>query len=90
MTQANWSNLVGVLPKGGGAIKSICAADPNFKTIPYIIKGSPTGDGLIMQKLKGPVCAPGGTQMPTLPGPITVAADMTCIQAWATQLANAK
>jgi hypothetical protein len=90
MTQANWSNLVGVVPKGGGTIASICAKDPNYKAIPYIIKGSPTGDGLIMKKLMAPVCSPNGTQMPTLPGPITVTADMACIQAWATQLANAK
>ena len=98
MLQSNWPNLVNKVPTAGTATgvltASICANDAKYKTVPYIKKGDPNGDGLIMQKLAGAICSPGGGQMPTIPGPIDTttaagAADMACIKAWATQLANA-
>jgi hypothetical protein len=99
MLPANWPTLVNKLPTAGKTATtvsaSICAGDPAFMNVPYIMKGSANGDGLIMRKLTltGTVCAPGGTQMPTIPGPIDVTkepgkSDMACIQAWATKLAN--
>jgi hypothetical protein len=87
MATADWqSRLVGVVPKGGGTVASICAKDNAFKNVPYIIKGSATGDGLLMQKLKGAICAPGGVQMPLTGGPMTPA-EIMCAQQWATALA---
>jgi hypothetical protein len=82
------ARLVGVVPKGGGAVTpSVCAADAAEKNMPYITKGSPTGAGLLLSKLMGAVCNPGGMQMPTL-GPKVTATDLTCFQQWATALAN--
>jgi len=88
MATADWqTHLVGQAPKGGGMVASVCAKDAAFKSMPYIIAKSPTGDGLLMQKLKAAVCAPGGVQMPFAGTPLD-AADMTCAQQWATALAN--
>ncbi len=85
MATADWqTHLVGVVPKGGGAVASMCATNATFKTMPYIISRSQTGDGLLMQKIKG---APCGLQMPFGGAPMT-AADITCAQQWATALAN--
>jgi hypothetical protein len=82
------TRLVGVAPKGGGAVTpSVCAADANFKTMPYITKGSPTGAGLLLMKLQAAICSPGGMQMPTLNGPLS-ATDLACFKSWATALAN--
>ena len=88
MASADWqTHLVNITPKGGGTVPSICGADPAFKTVPYIKKGDPMGDGLIMQKLQGAICSPGGAQMPLINGPVT-ATDLTCFRQWATALAN--
>jgi hypothetical protein len=88
MATADWqTHLVGQAPKGGGMVASVCAKDPAFKAMPYIISKSSTGDGLLMQKLKGAVCSPGGVQMPFAGTPLN-AADMACAQQWATALAN--
>jgi hypothetical protein len=82
------ARLVGIAPKGGGAVTpSVCAADANFKTMPYITKSSPTGAGLLLMKLQAAICAPGGMQMPTLNGPLS-ATDLACFKSWATALAN--
>jgi hypothetical protein len=87
MAAADWqSHLVGVVPKGGGTVASICAKDAAFKTMPYIIKGDPNGDGLLLKKLQGDVCSPGGVKMPLTGNPIS-AADLTCAKAWAKALA---
>jgi hypothetical protein len=90
MATADWqTHLVGQVPKGGGQVASICAKDPAFKTVPYIIAKSPTGDGLLIQKLKAAICSPGGSQMPFAAATPGISADdMTCVQAWATALAN--
>jgi len=80
------SHLVGVVPKGGGVVASICAQDPLFKSMPYIIKGDPNGDGLLLRKLLAPICSPGGSQMPFAMPPLS-AADLVCVQQWAIALA---
>jgi hypothetical protein len=94
MMQADWPKLVGRVPVSGppplnptNGTPSICADDPAFKTVPIITKMSPTGAGLLLQKLMGPVCSPAGLQMPSL-GAKVKAADMVCFQQWATMLAN--
>jgi hypothetical protein len=88
MAAADWTtHLVNVVPKGGGAVPSICGNDPMFKTLPYIKKGDPNGDGLFLQKLQGAICSPGGAQMPLLNGPMT-APDLMCFKQFATALAN--
>jgi hypothetical protein len=89
LMQADWPKLKGAMPMvktPAPAFPSICATDATAKTMPYIIAGSATGDGLLMKKLMGPVCPP-GVQMPSLGGPIK-AADLPCFQQWATMLAN--
>jgi hypothetical protein len=85
MQKADWPKLVNGTPNGMN--QSICGADPAYKTMPYIMKGSANGDGLLMKKLNAPTCSPMGAQMPTLGGPMT-AADKMCFQQWATALAN--
>ncbi|HEY2730712.1 MAG TPA: hypothetical protein VGK52_12295 [Polyangia bacterium] len=88
MAAADWqSHLVDVKPKGGGAIASVCAKDSAYMNLAYIKKGDPNGDGLFLQKLQGPICAPGGVQMPLTGGPVT-AADLMLFKQWATALAN--
>jgi len=81
MAGTGWETmLVGVTPKGGGALASMCMGN----TMPYIIKGPPPVGGLIMNKLmnKTPAC---GAQMPNLP-PTLNATEMACVQAWANAL----
>jgi hypothetical protein len=89
MVQADWPKLVGGHPdatKPAGS-PSICAKDAAFMSMPYITKGSATGDGLLLKKIMGPVCSPNGQQMPNLGAKIS-ATDVTCFQQWATMLAN--
>jgi hypothetical protein len=89
MKQADWPKLVGSHPdatKPAGS-PSICAKDAAYMSMPYIMKGSATGDGLLLKKLMGPVCSPMGARMPNL-GTNISAADMPCFVQWATQLAN--
>ncbi|HTA21714.1 MAG TPA: hypothetical protein VK989_20615 [Polyangia bacterium] len=84
MATSGWQNmLVGVKPKGGGTVPSMCGASTN----PYIIKGSATGDGLFLQKLKpSPPC---GIQMPYTGQPsYPTTPDLTCFQQFTTALAN--
>jgi hypothetical protein len=79
MTGAWEANLVNVNPKGGGTLESTCAGMG-----PYIMKGSATGDGLFMKKIRPkPPC---GLPMP-FGGEPMAAADITCFQQWATALA---
>lgn len=81
------SQLVNVTPKGGGpTIPSVCAKDPTDMKVPYIIKGSSTGDGLFLQKIKGNACM-GGLQMPFGGTPLS-ADNITCVQKFTTALAN--
>jgi hypothetical protein len=88
MQQADWPKLVGGKPNAmAGAMNSICAKDPAFMNMPYITKGSATGDGLLIKKLMAPTCSPMGQQMPNL-GTKVSAADMPCFQQWVTSLAN--
>jgi hypothetical protein len=90
MMPADWPKLVGTTPHVATpppAFLSICAADAAFKAMPYIMKGSATGDGLLLKKLQGAICSPGGVQMPSLNGPVKPA-DLTCFKQWATQLAT--
>jgi hypothetical protein len=88
LVQADWPKLVNQVPKGGGAgTASICANDPAFKTIPYIMKGTNPATGLLLTKIKMDACSPGGKQMPNL-GVLLSAADAVCFQQWATGLAN--
>jgi hypothetical protein len=85
------SHLVGIVPKGGGVVPSICATDPMFKNMPYIIEGDPNGDGLFIRKLSAApgteVCHPGGVPMPLTGNPLS-AADLACVKVWATALAS--
>jgi hypothetical protein len=88
MAAADWqSHLVGVVPKGGGTVSSICAKDPAYKNMPYIIKGDPNGDGLFLRKLQGDVCSPGGVKMPLTGNPLS-ATDLSCAKDWAKALAG--
>jgi hypothetical protein len=83
------TKLVNVMPKGGGVLPSICAQDTAFKTVPYIIKGSGTGDGLLLQKIMKAECNMGsmaGLQMPYGQPPLS-ATQIACVQKWATGLA---
>jgi hypothetical protein len=88
------SKLVNVVPKGGGALMSVCAKDPTAKTVPYIIKGNAQGDGLFLRKLKGGACTAGsvmGAIMPfgAMPGMGTLSTDQyNCVQKWAANLAT--
>jgi hypothetical protein len=87
LATADWQNhLVGVVPKGGGVPASICGGDPLFNNMPYIIKGDPDGDGLLMRKLVFAICSPGGSQMPFAQPPVS-AADLACVRQWAIALA---
>jgi len=86
MLPADWPKLVGKMPMSSVVNGGYCGMDATYKTMPYIIAKSATGDGLIMQKLTKAICTP-GQQMPTLGGPIS-ATDKACFQAWATALAN--
>jgi hypothetical protein len=90
LATADWQNhLIGVVPKGGGTVPSICARDPMFKNMPYIIKGNPNGDGILLRKLMGPLCNYGlemGVQMPLIGNPLS-AADLACAKQWTTALA---
>jgi hypothetical protein len=85
MTGTNWmSHLIGVVPKGGGTVPSICGQDPTFKTMPYIKKGDPNGDGILLRKLMGPLCNAGtsmGVQMPLSGNPVS-ASDLANVQTW--------
>jgi hypothetical protein len=82
MATAGWqNNLVGVNPKGGGAVlPSSCAGHG-----PYIIKGSATGDGLFIQKISS-ATPPCGAQMP-FALPAASAADIMCFRMWTTAVA---
>jgi hypothetical protein len=84
MQKADWPKLVGGMPNGKNA--SICGNDPNFKSMPYIIKGG-DGSGLLLMKLNAAICSPMGAQMPTLGGPMAPA-DKTCFQQWAAAMAK--
>jgi hypothetical protein len=91
MMQSNWPKLVGSMPGGTTmGTPSICAKDPAYMNMPYIMKGSATGDGILLRKLMGPLCSAGGmngVQMPNL-GKTISAGDMPCFQAWVKMLAN--
>jgi hypothetical protein len=90
LMQADWPKLAGTTPMVKTPppnFPSVCATDATTKTIPYIKKGSATGDGLLLQKLMGSPCA-GGVQMPSL-GSHVSPTDMMCFVQWATMLAAA-
>jgi hypothetical protein len=83
MASDGWeTHLVGQVPKGGGTIASMCATGANA-TRPYLVAGSNPATGLFMDKFK--TIPPCGETMPMLTGPVS-AADMACIQQWATAL----
>jgi hypothetical protein len=86
MLPKDWPTLVGKMPMSPVVNGGFCGGDATYKSMPYIISKSATGDGLIMQKLTKAICTP-GQQMPTLGGPMS-AADKMCFQKWATALAN--
>jgi hypothetical protein len=87
MAVADWQNhLVNVTPAGGGFVPSICAMDPMYKNMPYIKKGDPNGDGLLLQKLQGDICMPGGVKMPLSGNPVSPT-DLDCVKKWAKALA---
>jgi hypothetical protein len=85
MLPADWPKLVGKMPTSPVVNGGICGGDATYMKVPYIIKGG-NGDGLIMQKLSGAICSPGGQKMPTLGGTPT-AAEKMCFQQWAAALA---
>jgi hypothetical protein len=79
-----WMNLVGVTPKGGGTfITSVCSTS----TTPYITKGSATGDGLFLDKVKE-ATPPCGAQMPFGGPTFPTTQEVTCFQQFTTALAN--
>jgi hypothetical protein len=81
------THLVDTPPKGGGSVfQSACFKDAAFKTVPYIMKNSQTGDGLFLQKIKAPACM-GGLQMP-FGFPALSPDQIACVQKWAAALAT--
>jgi len=84
MTTTGWQNkLVGGNPKTGtAAVASVCVGKG-----PYIIKGSPTGDGLFIQKISD-ATPPCGAQMPFVMTAAT-SDDIACFRKWTTYAANA-
>jgi hypothetical protein len=89
LVQADWPKLKTSHPDATrpAGSPSICAKDANYMNMPYIMPGSATGDGLLLKKIMGMVCAPGGQQMPNLGSKIS-ATDMPCFVQWATNLAK--
>jgi hypothetical protein len=83
MASAGWEkNLVGKMPKAGGApgLGSACLA----AGMPYLVAGSAPARGLFLDKLMAakPVC---GAQMPLIP-PNLSAQELDCVQRWANGL----
>jgi hypothetical protein len=89
LLQADWPKLTTTHPDATrpAGSPSICAKDPAFMSMPYVMAGSATGDGLILKKISGAVCDPGGQQMPNLGSKIS-AADLPCFQQWLIGLAK--
>jgi hypothetical protein len=82
MTSPGWqTHLVGVTPKGGGAIPSMCSTNPQ----PYLDPGSNPATGLFLRKLSAtPGC---GLRMPYLRADLYLSqSDLTCVTKWATTL----
>jgi len=69
--------IVGVFPRGGGVIPSMCMN----VGIPYLMPGSVPATGLFLQKLRSnhPPC---GEQEPPL-GPALTPTELDCVQRWA-------
>lgn len=81
MAPTGWEkNLVGMKPKAGGVLASMCLAS----TVPYLTAKSNPATGLFIDKLKNarPAC---GDQMPSIGEKLT-ATEMTCIQNWANKV----
>jgi len=80
MSSPGWEQrLVGVFPKGGGQVPSMCF-DSNE---PYLIAGSQPARGLFMDKFNQiPPC---GIVMPQV-GPTVSPVDLACFQTWANAL----
>jgi hypothetical protein len=81
MATADWmAHLVGVVPKGGGLVPSLCATTG----MPYIVAGSYPATGLFLVKLSGP--PPCGQREPEI-GDVLTPTELACVQAWADKLA---
>jgi hypothetical protein len=80
MASADWqTHLVGVFPKGGGTLASMCTG----VNMPYLVAGSQPATGLFLEKLTPQ--KPCGVQMPNLP-PLLNATELACVQSWANAL----
>jgi hypothetical protein len=79
MASADWqTHLVGVTPKGGGTVPSMCENE----TMPYLVAQSSPATGLFLRKLAIGGGVPCGAQMPNLP-PLLNATEKACVQSWA-------
>ena len=83
MASPGWeNNLVGKMPKAGGAagLSSVCAGSG----MPYLVAGSSPARGLFLDKLMStkPAC---GVRMPLLTSYLN-ASELDCVQRWANGL----
>ena len=84
MVSATWqAQLVGVNPKGGGGLASMCAGMG-----PYLVPGSVPATGLFLDKLKDGTTPACGVLMPLVGEKLTTA-DFDCVQRWANALVTA-
>jgi len=79
MASTDWqTHLVGVTPRGGGTVPSMCEKE----TMPYLVANSSPATGLFLRKLAIGGGVPCGAQMPNLP-PLLNATEKACVQSWA-------
>jgi len=82
MGSSDWqTRLVGVNPKGGGALASKCGE----LGAPYLKPGTMPATGLVLDKLKVDSTQPCGDLMPLVSAKLT-ATEVACIQDWANSL----
>jgi hypothetical protein len=81
MASPDWqTHLVGVNPKGGGALASMCGSNG-----PYLVPNMLPARGLFIDKLKDGTTPACGVLMPQV-GTKLSPAELDCVQAWANGL----
>jgi hypothetical protein len=81
MASAGWqTHLVGVNPKGGGALASVCGANG-----PYLVTGMLPARGLFLDKMKDGPMLTCGVVMP-FAGTKLSPTEFDCVQTWANTL----
>ncbi len=81
MASADWqTHLVGVNPKGGGALASMCATNG-----PYLVANMVPARGLFLDKLKDGTTPACGVLMPQVGTKLT-GPEFDCVQSWANGL----